>query len=64
MTRSAHHHNQHTTITSPTRPIVLQTLTTLSTIVFTVIPVVIKAGPSPSWGHWYSWKDAVRFIEP
>ncbi|KAG0372660.1 hypothetical protein BGX24_012752 [Mortierella sp. AD032] len=52
------------TITPPGKILLLQTLTTLSTIVFTVIPVVIKAGPEESWGHWYTWKDAVRLIEP
>lgn len=52
------------TITPPGKILLLQTLTTLSTIVFTVIPVVIKAGPEPTWGNWYTWKDAVRLIEP
>lgn len=51
-------------LTPPGKILVLQTLTTLSTIVFTVVPVVIKAGPEISWGHWYSWKDALRLIEP
>ncbi|KAF8930013.1 hypothetical protein BGZ52_001528 [Haplosporangium bisporale] len=51
-------------LTPPGKILALQTLTTLSTIVFTVIPVVIKAGPEISWGHWYSWKDALRLIEP
>ncbi|CAO3570865.1 unnamed protein product [Mortierella alpina] len=50
--------------TPPGRPLVLQTLTTLSTIVFTVLPVVIKAGTDATWGSWYSWRDACRFIEP
>ncbi|KAF9918375.1 hypothetical protein FBU30_000234 [Linnemannia zychae] len=51
-------------ITPPGKILVLQTLTTLSTIVFTVLPVVIKAGSDASWGNWYTWRDAVRFIEP
>ncbi|KAG0288653.1 hypothetical protein BGZ97_006708, partial [Linnemannia gamsii] len=53
-----------TTITPPGKILLLQTLTTLSTIVFTVVPVVIKAGPEPTWGNWYTWKDAIRLIEP
>ncbi|KAF9128701.1 hypothetical protein BGW39_004833 [Mortierella sp. 14UC] len=52
------------TITPPGKILLLQTLTTLSTIVFTVIPVVIKAGPEANWGNWYTWKDAVRLLEP
>ncbi|KAF9900269.1 hypothetical protein EC991_007680 [Linnemannia zychae] len=52
------------TITPPGKILLLQTLTTLSTIVFTVVPVVIKAGSDESWGNWYTWKDAVRLIEP
>ncbi|KAF9573099.1 hypothetical protein EC968_009059 [Mortierella alpina] len=51
-------------ITPPTKALILQTLTTLSTIVFTVLPVVIKAGADATWGNWYSWRDACRFIEP
>ncbi|KAF9939530.1 hypothetical protein BGZ67_009294 [Mortierella alpina] len=51
-------------ITPPGKALVLQTLTTLSTIVFTVLPVVIKAGADASWGSWYTWRDACRFIEP
>ncbi|KAF9946068.1 hypothetical protein BGZ72_000714 [Mortierella alpina] len=51
-------------ITPPGTALVLQTLTTLSTIVFTVLPVVIKAGTDATWGNWYSWRDACRFIEP
>ncbi|KAF9954207.1 hypothetical protein BGZ70_010632 [Mortierella alpina] len=51
-------------ITPPGKALVLQTLTTLSTIVFTVLPVVIKAGTDATWGSWYSWRDACRFIEP
>ncbi|KAF9282598.1 hypothetical protein BGZ68_005874 [Mortierella alpina] len=51
-------------ITPPAKALVLQTLTTLSTIVFTVLPVVIKAGTDATWGSWYSWRDACRFIEP
>ncbi|KAI1307377.1 hypothetical protein EDD11_004491 [Mortierella claussenii] len=51
-------------ITSPAKALILQTLTTLSTIVFTVLPVVIKAGADASWDHWYTWSDACRFIEP
>ncbi|KAG0200043.1 hypothetical protein BGX28_006783 [Mortierella sp. GBA30] len=51
-------------ITPPGKILVLQTLTTLSTIVFTVLPVVIKAGADATWGQWYSWRDACRFIEP
>ncbi|KAF9148312.1 hypothetical protein BG015_009953 [Linnemannia schmuckeri] len=53
-----------TTITPPGKILLLQTLTTLSTIVFTVLPVVIKAGPDATWGNWYTWQDAVRLIEP
>ncbi|KAK3811645.1 MAG: hypothetical protein JOS17DRAFT_779876 [Linnemannia elongata] len=52
------------TITPPGKILLLQTLTTLSTIVFTVLPVVIKAGPDATWGDWYTWRDAVRLIEP
>lgn len=52
------------TITPPGKILLLQTLTTLSTIVFTVLPVVIKAGPDATWGNWYTWRDAVRLIEP
>ncbi|KAG0053796.1 hypothetical protein BGZ83_000431 [Gryganskiella cystojenkinii] len=48
----------------PAKALVLQVLTTLSTIVFTVLPVVIKAGKDATWGDWYSWRDAVRLIEP
>ncbi|KAG0341886.1 hypothetical protein BG000_007703 [Podila horticola] len=51
-------------LTPPGKIVALQTLTTLSTILFTVIPVVIKAGPEISWGQWYSWKDALRILEP
>ncbi|KAG0063031.1 hypothetical protein BGZ92_006078 [Podila epicladia] len=51
-------------LTPPGKILALQTLTTLSTIVFTAIPVVIKAGPEISWGYWYSWKDALRLLEP
>ncbi|KAF9296341.1 hypothetical protein BGZ88_000132 [Linnemannia elongata] len=51
-------------ITPPGKILLLQTLTTLSTIVFTVLPVVIKAGPDATWGNWYTWQDAVRLIEP
>ncbi|KAF9296935.1 hypothetical protein BGZ74_010088 [Mortierella antarctica] len=51
-------------LTPPGKILALQTLTTLSTIVFTAIPVVIKAGPEISWGYWYSWKDAFRLLEP
>ncbi|KAF9202146.1 hypothetical protein BGZ49_007652 [Haplosporangium sp. Z 27] len=51
-------------ISSPLRALVLLTLTTLSTIVFTVVPVVVKGGDDYSLGHWYSWKDACRLIEP
>lgn len=48
----------------PAKALALQTLTTLSTIVFTVLPVVIKAGADATWGHWYSWRDACRLVEP
>ncbi|GJJ75635.1 hypothetical protein EMPS_07993 [Entomortierella parvispora] len=48
----------------PAKALALQTLTTLSTIVFTVLPVVIKAGADATWGHWYSWRDGCRLIEP
>ncbi|KAG0026979.1 hypothetical protein BGZ81_005971 [Podila clonocystis] len=51
-------------LTPPGKILALQTLTTLSTIVFTVVPVVIKTGPEISWGQWYSWKDALRLLEP
>ncbi|KAF9192399.1 hypothetical protein BGZ51_005199 [Haplosporangium sp. Z 767] len=51
-------------VTPPGKILVLQTLTTLSTIVFTVLPVLIKSGKEESWGDWYTWKDAVRLIEP
>ncbi|KAF8945915.1 hypothetical protein BGZ47_001741 [Haplosporangium gracile] len=68
-----HHHDEDvesiapaylTTITPPGKILLLQTLTTLSTIVFTVLPVIIKAGPDATWGNWYTWRDAVRLIEP
>ncbi|KAF9110357.1 hypothetical protein BGX27_006472 [Mortierella sp. AM989] len=51
-------------ISNPAKALVLQTLTTLSTIVFTAVPVVVSGGADESWGHWYTWKDACRFIEP
>ncbi|KAG0262813.1 hypothetical protein BG011_009644 [Mortierella polycephala] len=51
-------------VTPPGKILVLQILTTLSTIVFTVAPVVIKSGKDESWGDWYTWRDAVRLIEP
>ncbi|KAF9164454.1 hypothetical protein DFQ26_001428 [Actinomortierella ambigua] len=50
--------------THPGRILALQAVTTLSTIIFTVLPVIIKAGDHKSWGHWYSWKDLVRLLEP
>ncbi|KAF9097419.1 hypothetical protein BGX29_008084 [Mortierella sp. GBA35] len=59
-----YHNNNLQLITPPGKILLLQTLTTLSTIVFTVIPVVIKAGPDVTWGNWYTWKDGVRLIEP
>ncbi|KAI8594758.1 hypothetical protein EDD21DRAFT_392979, partial [Dissophora ornata] len=49
---------------SPTVALLLQFLTTTSTIVFTVLPVVITAGGDATWGHWYSWRDGCRLIEP
>ncbi|KAF9346493.1 hypothetical protein BGX26_001976 [Mortierella sp. AD094] len=51
-------------ITSPTKAIVLQTITTLSTVVFTVVPVLVTTGDDPTWNNWYSWQDACRLIEP
>ncbi|KAF9973507.1 hypothetical protein BGZ73_003249 [Actinomortierella ambigua] len=50
--------------THPGRILALQAVTTLSTIVFTALPVIIKAGDHKSWGHWYSWKDLFRLLEP
>ncbi|KAG0232919.1 hypothetical protein BGW42_007828 [Actinomortierella wolfii] len=50
--------------THPGKILALQAATTLSTIIFTVLPVIIKAGDNKSWGNWYSWKDLFRLLEP
>ncbi|KAF9345301.1 hypothetical protein BGX34_004862 [Mortierella sp. NVP85] len=47
---------------SPLQPLVLQTLTTASTVLLTVLPVVLE--DNKSWGVWYSWRDFIRLIEP